>query len=743
MNSKIDPLKTRNPIQVPVDQQTRTGTWTQQWLLDKAQSLPKREGCAIQTFIAGEAGFRQIAADIEAATESINLVCWGFDPGMALNRDKAMPRFPWTHGEPYGELLKRKAAQGVKVRLLVWYHPQGSAKQNSLMGYVNPSLLEVPLGGVINRTWDEMYAISRSLNAVGSLGASAVLERTPPLKPSWAQRLDYCTQWWREATSGQIANLEVRCRDGVKDKVKLSLTSEEDAPYASLPKTGATDMLAEKKLLEDYATHHQKPIVIDYGKPGAQVGYVMGLNSVSDYWDNEKHEINGAKRELHLQGKNDEAADAALKKGQPISRKPLQDYACRVQGPVLQDVWRNFYTAWNRAQLLPKLSAASNARHQAVRSADLGALSAPAPLRAMGGALSGGAFAAQLQIARTQPEEQHQSTDQTTPTDKSIKQIYWQACESARNYIYIENQYFFYEAWARHLKARRQAFMAHLQKVGQSSQQAKMLHLMAVIPLPEDDGMVPRTYDTLKSLGQADSMPEQRKRYAEQEKAWQKSQQPHRPLGNSMDHVDPKTLLPYADGQARPQIPKEPQRLASEVVANDAARIQAPELKEVQVQDENNQSYKTSVLHQDGKSLGLKVLICKMVAPNKDGPAALGVARDIYIHSKLLLVDDCLMSLGSANLNQRSMAADSEINVCTDSIPHNRDLRQRVWGMQTDGKLDGGAGTPTQRQMTKLFDDWGKLAQDNARFIGRKDPAKIQGHIVAFQDDRSVSHRVG
>ena len=210
--------------------------------------------------------------------------------------------------------------------------------------------------------------------------------------------------------------------------------------------------------------------------------------------------------------------------------------------------------------------------------------------------------------------------------------------------------------------------------------------------------MVPRTYDTLKSLGQADAMPEQCTRYA----------------GSP-----------------------------GSVVANDAARIQAPELKEVQVQDENNQSYKTSVLHQDGKSLGLKVLICKMVAPNTDGPAALGVARDIYIHSKLLLVDDCLMSLGSANLNQRSMAVDSEINVCTDSIPHNRDLRQRVWAMQTDGKFDGGAGTPTQRQMNELFDKWQKLAQENAGYVKENKALDVQGHLVAFQDKRTVSHRVG
>ena len=34
-----------------------------------------------------------------------------------------------------------------------------------------------------------------------------------------------------------------------------------------------------------------------------------------------------------------------------------------------------------------------------------------------------------------------------------------------------------------------------------------------------------------------------------------------------------------------------------------------------------------------------------------------------YIHSKLLLVDDCFLSVGSANMNNRSMGLDTELNV--------------------------------------------------------------------------------
>lgn len=739
MTTAIDPLKTRRPVPVPVDTSMRTGTWTQQWLLEKAVSLPVREGCAIQTFIAGEDGFRQIAADIEAATESINLVCWGFDPGMALVRDQGDPRFPWAHGEPYGELLKRKAAQGVKVRLLVWYSRQGSALQNSLPGYVDPSLLGVGSGTRISRTWEEALPFRwRRHLADAAIPPSPETDDTLPAL-AWARRQDYCTLWWRQATSGQIDHLEVRCRDGVPDRVKLSLSTEADAPYDGLPVLGATEFVSEKTLLEDHATHHQKPIVIDPAQPATQAGYVMGLNSVTDYWDTIKHEVDDPRRELHLQGENDKLANAALKARRPISRKPLQDYACRVQGAVIQDLWRNFSTAWNRAALLPKLPAASNARHEARRSADLNP-ELPVQVPPRGAHPAGGTFTGRLQIVRTQPEEPHRSTDHRTPTDKSIKAIYWQACESARNYMYVENQYFFYEEWARHLKARRQAFMAHLQLCGQSSRQAKLLHLIVVMPKPESPGMVPRTFDTLKSLGQADSMPGQRDRNAELERSYrERTTKTHRALGNITDHVDPQTLLPYADGVAREQR----RRLANDVLADDAAQVQTPELKEVTVEDKSGQTFKTSVLHQDGKSLGLKVLVCKMIAPNKSENAVLGVARDIYIHSKLLLVDDCLMSLGSANLNQRSMAVDSEINVCTDSIAHNRDLRRRVWSMQTDKLYDGGAGTPKSREMSRIFDRWQALARDNADFIRKGTASAVVGHLATFIEPDTVGYRVG
>jgi len=663
-----DPLKTQNKQTVPIDLSKGGATLTCQWMLEKSKSLPICTGNQLSAYICGKEGFAAIAADIEAAKESIDLICWGFDPGMALVRNQSSPTYPWAKGEPYGELLKRKAAQGVKVRLLVWYSPKGSAKQNSLVGYVNPA--EFVAGGVINRTNAEMRPAAYFKQSVAE------------------QRQDYCTLWWRQATAKQIPNLEVRCRDGVSDKVKASLATERDKPSAAGGKVGP--WLDEKDLLEKWATHHQKSIVFDYAHQQGQraVGYVMGLNSVSDYWDSDTHQADDLERELDFSGSSDEAAKAARQKGQPISRKPLRDYAFRLEGLVLADVYLNFYSAWNRADLLPLLRAISNAKANPLKTLDApSAKPVPAALAKRGK----DAQALRLQVLRTQPEEGYDDEAQSFAHDKSIKRAYFQASSFARSYIYLENQYFFYEEWASHLKTMRLAFMKGTQDGGKACQDARLLHLMAVIPKPEEDGMLPRTYDMLKSLGQGNSLPHQKK-VAEDKWAL------------SPAHADVKAS---------------------------ASKVKEPTLNA------------EGVLMQDGKSLGLKTLICKMAAPNKEAVKGMGAARDIYIHSKLLMIDDSFMTLGSANMNQRSMAADSEINVATDSIPHTRALRQRVWGQQTGGTLDGGSGTPGPDQMKKLFKDWENLAAANAAWIKERSPSKMNGFLVKFSHDGTAVVRVG
>ncbi len=513
-----------------------------------------------------------------------------------------------------------------------------------------------------------------------------------------------------------MPNLEVRCRDGAPALVKASVAGEADPPEAGAGAYGGA--VTEKRLIEDNATHHQKPILIDYAhEEGCHaVGYIMGLNSVSDYWDSARHEFEHPLRERDWSGRSDEVAAQALRKtpAEPLSRKPLRDHAFRIEGCALIDVHQNFCRAWNRAPLLPRLAAASNAQARAVRSGDLDPEVRPRRLAKTDGA----ARQLRLQVLRTQPEERYDDAEQCWPCDKSIKHAWFQASSFARSYIYLENQYFFYEEWARHLKANRQAFTQWVQEAGRSSKDVRTLHLMVVMPVPEDAGMVPRTYDTLRSLGQARSMPNQRQLYADQEKN-EAARQAWDARYDALALTQRRNALLVLG----------PRPAGLSTVARDARAVQEPTLN------------RDGVLVQDGKDLGLKVLICKMATPNQSGRSGLGASRDIYIHSKLLMIDDCFMTVGSANLNLRSMAADSEINVATDSIPHTRALRKRLWGMQTGGDRDGTGGEGAKEEIALAFKRWQELAAVNKNAISRGDV--FAGFLVEFEDKRTALYRYG
>ena len=60
--------------------------------------------------------------------------------------------------------------------------------------------------------------------------------------------------------------------------------------------------------------------------------------------------------------------------------------------------------------------------------------------------------------------------------------------------------------------------------------------------------------------------------------------------------------------------------------------------------------------------------------------ARTGPLRDlVYVHSKIGIVDDRWLTIGSANLNERSMFNDSEVNIVTLDEELARDTRLRLW----------------------------------------------------------------
>lgn len=64
--------------------------------------------------------------------------------------------------------------------------------------------------------------------------------------------------------------------------------------------------------------------------------------------------------------------------------------------------------------------------------------------------------------------------------------------------------------------------------------------------------------------------------------------------------------------------------------------------------------------------------------------AADGTELPTYIHSKCLLVDDRFLSIGSANMNNRSMGYDTELNVSWEARQEDRDLARSIADARVD-----------------------------------------------------------
>ncbi len=64
----------------------------------------------------------------------------------------------------------------------------------------------------------------------------------------------------------------------------------------------------------------------------------------------------------------------------------------------------------------------------------------------------------------------------------------------------------------------------------------------------------------------------------------------------------------------------------------------------------------------------------------------------VYVHAKVAIVDDCWLTLGSANLNAHSFYNDSEVNVVTCDAALARDTRLRLWAAHLNRDIDDVAG---------------------------------------------------
>jgi len=215
--------------------QCLTSPW---WVrTSKHGTYPPRHACHLQPLICGEDVFRHIHDDLLQAQHSVDIITWGFDPGMVLVRDG------WAEiGMRYGDLLKQIATRAdspVTVRLLLWHDDAASyAIQKNNPGYYGGRVPTIGgYAGYFGETHDR-----------------------------------YNRAWFDEIIAGKVLNIHLHTR---KVALKFRGPALADERYKISAGKGMVGSL--------YPTHHQKMILIDYETPDRAVGYVMGHNSTTDF----------------------------------------------------------------------------------------------------------------------------------------------------------------------------------------------------------------------------------------------------------------------------------------------------------------------------------------------------------------------------------------------------------------------------------------------------------------------------
>jgi hypothetical protein len=254
------------------------------------------------------------------------------------------------------------------------------------------------------------------------------------------------------------------------------------------------------------------------------------------------------------------------------------------------------------------------------------------------------------------------------------------------------------------------------------------LHLMVVMPQPERGAMVPSTYDALAQMGQGQTVRGYHERVEDLRQ------------GRELDDVVPtgqlwlKSSLKATPPQA--QIQKELERLnVKTLVAMLMTYDHENEARELRIGQRDNDAQEAQAKAEARSSAAKRASDEDATAqgPNKIRPSRY---REIYIHSKLMLIDDVFITLGSANLNVRSMVGDSELNIACADYGFARDARERVWKNLAGEDLGGGQGTSLETSDT--FDKWVKRMKANAGFRKGGTPPINDSFIHTYEDPRSA-----
>ncbi|WPN27965.1 hypothetical protein QMK54_19260 [Pseudomonas sp. P5_109] len=697
---------------------------TMDWFAKKA-IYPPRGGIQVTPLINGEKAFGAVHEAIEAAQKSVEIISWGFDPAMRFK----------PGSDRIGELLDIRGRHGIKTRVLIWKNVLANFVENTIIGdgfagsggtaagsgiakgrAASNRLIEdrqrleyrstihqhelaklrageLPFYGTSGYRYEqrekELLAILVDVeNQLAGQGGYNKLRGSgaPAYSP---EDEEYTREWFSRIHDGRMQNVEFRTRDfSIETPLNALLRGpqmlKEKGRLATLyrlmqgeaPDTNFAHMLA----LALFASHHQKMVLVDYEDTANAVGFVMGHNMHRNYWDTNAH--------LY----DDKAARRSPGFG------PWQDLSMKVQGPALHDLNHNFSTAWDRETFWVKKWFHDGLREQrqAIK---------PDHFKAAGSTMA--------QICRTQPQE---------GAETSILELYHNALGNVRNYAYFENQYFRYPAFARQLRELAAAYIA--------KGRDKALYLFVVTNNPNSGDFSSTTYATLQELGQEQLMPQAQRTLAE-DMLRKRSQLAYLEANPHNDAYMQRAQLNRAAVLKREITALEEKGVTPEVEER-LGGLKPKDIPELGKPKDGAEEEPKPYTLQDLP--GLKVVIATLTTctPEPGGRLSEGQQayfRDIYVHSKLLVVDDVFSLLSSANINTRSLHTDSELGLAAPDAELAKHWREELWKLHTGESFNDDKG---RCDAEANFKNWNDVMDKNWENKNKNEP--LIAHLTRFWD---------
>lgn len=109
------------------------------------------------------------------------------------------------------------------------------------------------------------------------------------------------------------------------------------------------------------------------------------------------------------------------------------------------------------------------------------------------------------------------------------------------------------------------------------------------------------------------------------------------------------------------------------------------------------------------KEIGIKCHICVLHSMD----SKVQNWQEIYIHSKVTMINDVFLTMGSANINTRSMQSDTEMNLALEHGETVKKLRRALWSLNTRSPLANPESMHLNTVASEAFDQWQIIITEN------------------------------